>query len=90
MLIDKSLFHIYLQLETKFRQEMEEHKQKLDKEYEQLMQNFIKELDKFRMKHQQELDKTVRAFPLNSTYSILCYEIAPDKGRLYSIYYSFM
>lgn len=50
---------VCLQQENKFRQEMEEHKQKLDKEYEQLMQTFIKDLDKIRMKHQQDLDKAV-------------------------------
>ena len=53
------MFIFTLQLENKFRQEMDEHKTKLDKEYETLMQNFIKELDKLRIKHSQDLDKTV-------------------------------
>ena len=39
---------------------MEEHRQKLDKEYEQLMQNFCKELEKLRAKHVQDLEKKVR------------------------------
>jgi len=47
-------------LENKFRSEMEEHRQKLDKEYEALMQNFAKEQERLRMKHQQDLDKKTR------------------------------
>ena len=39
---------------------MEEHKQRLDKEYETLSATFYKELDKLRLKHQQESDKKVR------------------------------
>ena len=38
---------------------MDEHKTKLDKEYEMLMQNFTKELDKLRFKHNQDLEKKV-------------------------------
>ena len=48
------------QLENKFGQEMEEHRQKLDKEYEALMQNFTKELDRLRVKHGMDLDKKVK------------------------------
>ena len=48
-----------LQLENKFRQEMEEHKQRLDKEYESLSATFYKDLDKLRAKHHQELEKKV-------------------------------
>ena len=39
---------------------MEDHKQRLDKEYETLMQNFAKDLEKLRLRHAQELDKKVR------------------------------
>lgn len=38
---------------------MEEHKQKLDKEYENILQQFSKELEKLQMKHQQELERKV-------------------------------
>ena len=38
---------------------MEEHKVKLDKEYEQLMQNFTKDLERLKVKHQQEQEKKV-------------------------------
>lgn len=48
-----------IQLEIKCRGEIEEHKQKLDKEYENLLQQFGKELEKLQAKHQQELDKKV-------------------------------
>lgn len=46
-------------MEAKCRQEMEEHKQKLDKEYENILQQFSKELEKLQMKHQQELERKV-------------------------------
>lgn len=48
-----------IQLEMKCRGEIEDHKQKLDKEYETLLQQFSKELEKSQNKHQQELDKKV-------------------------------
>lgn len=38
---------------------MEEHKQKLDKEYENILTQFSKELEKLQMKHQQELERKV-------------------------------
>lgn len=38
---------------------MEEHKQRLDKEYETLSATFCKEIDKLRAKHQQEKEKKV-------------------------------
>ena len=38
---------------------MDDHKTKLDKEYEMLMQSFTKELEKLRLKHNQDLDKKV-------------------------------
>ena len=49
------------QLEFKCRQEIDEHKMKLDKEYESLLQQFGKELEKLQSKCQQELDKKVRS-----------------------------
>ncbi|GBO25126.1 Serine/threonine-protein kinase Tao, partial [Araneus ventricosus] len=39
---------------------MEEHKQKLDKEYENLLQQFSKELEKLQVKHQQELERKLK------------------------------
>ena len=41
---------------------MEEHKVKLDKEYEQLMQNFTKDLERLKVKHQQEQEKKASHF----------------------------
>lgn len=38
---------------------MEDHKTKLDKEYDQLMQTFSKDLDKLRFKQQTELERLV-------------------------------
>ncbi|XP_074593918.1 serine/threonine-protein kinase Tao [Brevipalpus obovatus] len=46
-----------LQLEAKCRQELEDHKQKLDKEYENLLTQFSKDLEKLQNKHQKELQK---------------------------------
>lgn len=51
----KALF----QLEVKCKQEIEDHKQKLDKEYDALLQQFSKELEKLQTNHYQELDKKV-------------------------------
>lgn len=51
-----------LQMESKFKAEMEDHKYKLDREYETLRFNFQKELDRLRVKHQQDLDKRVSFF----------------------------
>lgn len=48
-----------IQLETKCRQELEDHKQKLDKEYENLLTQFSKDLEKLQNKHQKELQKKV-------------------------------
>ena len=46
-------------MEGRFKIEMDEHKVKLDKEYESLMQNFTKELEKLRLRQQQELERRV-------------------------------
>jgi len=47
-------------LEEACRQEMEKHKQLLDKEYEQLLTQFSKELEKMQLKHQEELGKRLK------------------------------
>ena len=46
-------------LEEQCRQEMEKHKQLLDREYEQLLGHFSRELEKLQLKHQEELGKRV-------------------------------
>lgn len=46
-----------LQMEAKFAAEMEEHKVRLDKEYDAVKQNFVTELDKLRKKQAAEIDK---------------------------------
>ncbi|XP_013387339.1 serine/threonine-protein kinase TAO1 isoform X2 [Lingula anatina] len=51
---------ILQQVESKFKVEMEDHKQKLDKEYETLIQTLTKELEKLRSKHLGELDRRTR------------------------------
>ena len=56
-----------LQLEAKCRQELEEHKQRLDKEYDSLLLQFSKELEKLQTAHHQELERKVR-----SCYSRTC------------------
>lgn len=38
---------------------MDDHKQKLDKEYENLLQQFAKELEKLQSRHHQELERKV-------------------------------
>ncbi|CAH1801950.1 unnamed protein product [Owenia fusiformis] len=47
-------------VESRFKLEMDEHKLKLDREYETLMQNFNRDLEKLRLKHQQEQDRKKR------------------------------
>ncbi|GAB1609550.1 Serine threonine kinase [Argonauta hians] len=47
-------------MESKFAGEMEEHKIKLDKEYDLLKVNFTKDLERISLKHAQELDKRQR------------------------------
>jgi thousand and one amino acid protein kinase len=46
-------------LEEQCRQEMEKHKQMLDREYEQLLGQFSRELEKLQLRHQEELGKRV-------------------------------
>ncbi|XP_013085302.1 serine/threonine-protein kinase TAO1-like isoform X2 [Biomphalaria glabrata] len=44
-------------MESRFKAEMDEHKQKLDREYDNLRQRFLRELDKLKIQHTNELDK---------------------------------
>lgn len=54
-------------LEDNCRQEMEKHKNLLDREYEQLLTQFSKDLERLQVKHQEELAKTVgRPFSLRT------------------------
>jgi len=46
-------------MESKYNTEMEEHKQKLDREYESTRQNFMIEVDKLKRKIVQDLEKRV-------------------------------
>lgn len=48
-----------LKLEEQCRNEMERHKQMLDREYEQLLTQFSRELERLQVKHQEELGKQV-------------------------------
>lgn len=50
-----------VQLELKCKQEIEEHKQKLDKEYEALLQTFNRELQVHQVKHQKELERKLKS-----------------------------
>jgi len=50
-----------VQLETKCKQEIEEHKQKLDREYEALLQSFTRELQANQAKHQKELERKLKS-----------------------------
>ena len=50
-----------VRLEEQCRQEMEKHKQMLDREYEQLLTQFSRELERLQLKHQEELGKRVRS-----------------------------
>ncbi|XP_022341554.1 serine/threonine-protein kinase TAO1-like [Crassostrea virginica] len=45
------------QMEIKFAAEMEEHKVRLDKEYDTVKQNFVTEIDKLRKKQAAEIEK---------------------------------
>ena len=46
-------------MEVKFAAEMEEHKVRLDKEYDTVKQNFVTEIDKLRKKQAAEIEKKV-------------------------------
>lgn len=50
-----------VQLETKCKQEIEEHKGKLDREYEVLLQSFTRELQTNQAKHQKELERKLKS-----------------------------
>jgi len=47
-------------LEEQCRQEMEKHKQMLDREYELLLTQFSRELERLQLKHQEELGKRLK------------------------------
>ena len=47
-------------LEENCRQEMEKHKNLLDREYEQLLTQFSKDLERLQLRYQEELSKRVR------------------------------
>ncbi|KAI1292090.1 Serine/threonine-protein kinase TAO1 [Halotydeus destructor] len=49
-----------VQLEAKCRQELDDHKNKLDKEYENLLQQFSKELERLQLQHHQDLEKKLK------------------------------
>ena len=51
-----------IQLEDKCRQELEDHKQKLEKEYDNLLQQFSKELEKLMSAHMIVLERKVKNF----------------------------
>ncbi|KAH9523282.1 Serine/threonine-protein kinase TAO1 [Bulinus truncatus] len=44
-------------MESRFKTDMDEHKQKLDKEYDNLRQRFLRELDKLKVQHLSELER---------------------------------
>jgi hypothetical protein len=46
-------------MENKFKGEMEDHKLKLDREYEQLRAKFSKELERLKTNHTSELERHV-------------------------------
>ena len=49
------------QMESRFKGEMEEHKQKLDKEYENQCAKVSRDLERLRAEHVQRLEKHVSA-----------------------------
>ncbi|XP_064620244.1 serine/threonine-protein kinase TAO1-B-like isoform X2 [Lineus longissimus] len=49
-----------IQVEGKFKIEMDDHKQKLDKEYDQLKAQFGKDLDKVKVKHNGEQERRLK------------------------------
>lgn len=57
-------------MEIKFAAEMEEHKVRLDKEYDTVKQNFVTEIDKLRKKQAAEIEKKVS---YNWFYLITCF-----------------
>ena len=72
-------------MESKFQGEMEEHKQKLDKEYESTRQNFMLEIDRLKKKMVQDLEKKVnirREEMLVSLY--VCDLCACGQGKFFS------
>ncbi|XP_055328505.1 serine/threonine-protein kinase TAO1-like [Paramacrobiotus metropolitanus] len=56
---------IYQQFETKCKNEMEEHRVRLDREYEALLQSFAKELEKLQLKQHHEMEQKAKANIIN-------------------------
>lgn len=51
-----------LQLETKLKNEMNEHKRQLDREYEQQVHQFEREMEKLKGKHKTDFDQKVSRY----------------------------
>ena len=66
-------------LEAKCLQEMDDHKAKLDKEYEGLLLSFGKELEKLQIKQQQELEKKVKGNVVNEKRLIKAIQAKQDE-----------
>lgn len=50
------------QLENKLKNEMNEHKKQLDREYEQQVHQFEREMEKLKSKHKTDFDQKVNPF----------------------------
>lgn len=66
-------------LEAKCLQEMDEHKVRLDKEYETLLLTFAKELEKLQLKQQQELEKKLKSNVANEKRLIKAIQAKQDE-----------
>lgn len=64
-----------MQLEVKCRQELDEHRQKLDKEYDSLLQQFSKELEKLQLGHHSELEKKVKRERIDTTHMLCSFAV---------------
>ena len=53
---------------------MEEHKQKLDKEYENLMQTFARELEQLKEKQNKEYEKLVSCRSVALAFDHTCFK----------------
>jgi thousand and one amino acid protein kinase len=51
-----------LQLENKLKNEMNEHRKQLDREYEQQVHQFEREMEKLKSKHKTDFDQKVSSF----------------------------
>ncbi|OQR66107.1 serine/threonine-protein kinase TAO1-like [Tropilaelaps mercedesae] len=66
-------------LEAKCLQEMDEHKARLDKEYESLLMTFAKELEKLQLKQQQELEKKLKSNVTNEKRLVKAIQAKQDE-----------